>query len=208
MRAHGASDVDGFGADDDSLGDEASAQCLGADQWDTVGTSATHAYALRANPNRLIRSCQLCKNCGKEFTSWELFLQHVKCNSEDEGEEEVNGSCSLRSSSPPSDADGEEDPAVAAAWSKGKRSRRVRAEEPSTLVPPERCTLGEEEDLANCLIMLSSSPTTSRRLLLQRIIRCQQVHLSRKVMENRHCNRNKSLFSHTHKSQLWHCLRQ
>lgn len=88
MRAHGASDVDGFGADDDSLGDEASARCLGADQWDTVGTSATHAYALRANPNRLIRSCQLCKNCGKEFTSWELFLQHGKCNSEDEGEEE------------------------------------------------------------------------------------------------------------------------
>ncbi|CAD6262782.1 unnamed protein product [Miscanthus lutarioriparius] len=163
MRAHGASDVDGFGADDDSLGDEASAQCLGADQWDTVGTSATHAYALRANPNRLIRSCQLCINCGKEFTSWELFLQHGKCISQDEGEEEVDGSGSLRSSSPPSDADGEEDPAVAAAWSKGKRSRRVKAEEPSTVVPLERCTLGEEEDLANCLVMLSSSKSNNER---------------------------------------------
>lgn len=159
MRAHGASDVDGFAADDDLLGEEASARCLVADQWDAVGTSATHAYALRANPNRLIRSCQVCKNCGKEFTSWELFLQHGKCNSEDEGEEQEvdGGSGSLRSSSPPSDADGEEDPAVAAAWSKGKRSRRVRTEEPSTLAPPERCTLGEEEDLANCLVMLSSS---------------------------------------------------
>ena len=69
MRAHGASDVDGFGADDDSLGDEASAaRCRGGsdDQWDAVGTTsaaaATHAYALRANPNQLIRSCQVCKN--------------------------------------------------------------------------------------------------------------------------------------------------
>ena len=164
MRAHGASDVDGFGADDDLLGDEASTRCLAADQWDTVGTSATHAYALRANPNRLIRSCQLCKNCGKEFTSWELFLQHGKCNSEDEEEEEeVDGLGSLRSPSPPSDADSEEDPTVAAAWSKGKRSRRVRAEETSTVAPPERCTLGEEEDLANCLVMLSSYKSNSKQ---------------------------------------------
>ncbi|PAN39469.1 hypothetical protein PAHAL_7G245600 [Panicum hallii] len=165
MRAHGASDVDGFGADDDSLGDEASAaRCRGSDdQWDAVGTSssATHAYALRANPNRLIRSCQVCKNCGKEFTSWELFLQHGKCNSEDEADEVGGGSGSLRSSSPPSDADGEEDPAVAAAWSKGKRSRRVKlmigGEDHSSMASSRQETSGEEEDLANCLVMLSSS---------------------------------------------------
>jgi hypothetical protein len=164
MRAHGASDVvDGFGADDDSLGDdEASARCRASeDRWDAVGTSTTHAYALRANPNRLIRSCQVCKNCGKEFTSWELFLQHGKCNSEDEGEEVADGWGSLRSSSPPSDADGEEDPAVATAWSKGKRSRRVKLmigeEDQSPVVPSRRDTSGEEEDLANCLVMLSSS---------------------------------------------------
>ncbi|XP_039818704.1 uncharacterized protein LOC120681258 [Panicum virgatum] len=165
MRAHGASDVDGFGADDDSLGDEASAaRCRGSDdQWDAVGTSsaATHAYTLRANPNRLIRSCQVCKNCGKEFTSWELFLQHGKCNSEDEVQ--LDGSGSLRSSSPPSDADGEEDPAaVAAAWSKGKRSRRVKlmigGEDHSGMASSRQDTSGdEEEDLANCLVMLSSS---------------------------------------------------
>ncbi|RCV34852.1 hypothetical protein SETIT_7G191200v2 [Setaria italica] len=162
MRAHGASDADGFGADDDSLGDEASARCRASeDRWDAVGTSATHAYALRANPNRLIRSCQVCKNCGKEFTSWELFLQHGKCNSEDEGEELADGWGSMRSSSPPSDADGEEDPAVATAWSKGKRSRRVKlmigGEDHSSVVPSRRDTSREEEDLANCLVMLSSS---------------------------------------------------
>ncbi|KAL6651171.1 hypothetical protein ACP70R_010096 [Stipagrostis hirtigluma subsp. patula] len=165
MRAHGAGD-DGFGADDDLLGDEP-VRWGGAsdDQWDAVGTSAsgaaTHAYALRANPNRLIRSCQVCKNCGKEFTSWELFLEHGKCNSDEEDED---GEGSLRSSSPLSDADGEEDPAVAAAagWSKGKRSRRAKlmaaaGGDPSPAAPSRRCTSGEEEDLANCLVMLSSS---------------------------------------------------
>ncbi|KAF8687999.1 hypothetical protein HU200_042484 [Digitaria exilis] len=174
MRAHGASDVvDGFGAgagDDDSLGDEARCRGGSDDRWDaavlgTSSSSATHAYALRANPNRLIRSCQVCKNCGKEFTSWELFLQHGKCSSEDdEGEEDVV--VVDASGSPPSD-DGEEDPAVAAAataWSKGKRSRRVKlmysTEERSPKVSSRQqdtTSGGEEEDLANCLVMLSSS---------------------------------------------------
>ncbi|XP_020401721.1 uncharacterized protein [Zea mays] len=174
MRAHGASDVDGFGVDDDDSLDEeptAPARCTGADQWDVAGTSsATHAYALRANPNRLIRSCQVCKNCGKEFTSWDLFLQHGKCNSSEggEGEEgEMDGSDSLRSSLPASEAGGggEEDPAVAAAaWSKGKRSRRVvRTDDPSsTMVSAERCTSGDEdEELANFLVMLSSSKSNN-----------------------------------------------
>ncbi|CAL5026066.1 unnamed protein product [Urochloa decumbens] len=178
MRAHGASDVDGYGAaatDDDSPagGDElASARCRGGgdDRWDAVGTT-THAYALRANPNRLIRSCQVCKNCGKEFTSWELFLQHGRCSSEDEfeGEEAAGGSSlgSLRSPSPPSDNadDGEDDPAAvaAAAWSKGKRSRRVKLtvggedHYSPVALSSRRDASGEEEDLANCLVMLSSS---------------------------------------------------
>ncbi|WVZ86652.1 hypothetical protein U9M48_033403 [Paspalum notatum var. saurae] len=182
MRAHGASDVvDGFGADDgDSPADEqaaSAARCRGGggdDQCEAV--AATHAYALRANSNRLIRSCQVCKNCGKEFTSWELFLQHGKCNSEDEEEEEeeaVDGLLgSLRSSSPSSNGggDAQEDPAVAAAWSKGKRSRRVNLmvagddsiSTPAAVMPPSSQrggggASGEEEDLANCLVMLSSS---------------------------------------------------
>ncbi|XP_062185818.1 uncharacterized protein LOC133889316 [Phragmites australis] len=159
MRAHSASDVDGFGADDDSPRDEPPVRSRGSDdQWDAPGTSATHAYALRANPNRLIRSCQVCKNCGKEFTSWELFLEHGRCNS-DEEDDEADGS--LRSSSPPSDADSEEDPAVGAGWSKGKRSRRVKlmtaGDDPLPTDPSRRCASGEEEDLANCLVMLSSS---------------------------------------------------
>ncbi|PWZ38868.1 Zinc finger protein ZAT2 [Zea mays] len=163
MRAHGpASDVDGFGVvddDDGSLDEEGVTRCPGADEWDdAVGTSATHAYALRANPNRLIRSCQLCKNCGKEFTSLELFLQHARCSSsEDEGggeEEQVDGPVPS-SSSPPTNADGggDEDPILATPWSKGKRSRRVGTTEED----PSTSTVGEEEDLAKCLVMLSSS---------------------------------------------------
>ncbi|KAJ1272172.1 hypothetical protein BS78_06G182400 [Paspalum vaginatum] len=197
MRAHGASDVvDGFGADDDSPADEAaaSARCRrGDDQCE----AATHAYALRANSNRLIRSCQVCKNCGKEFTSWELFLQHGKCNSEDE-QEEVDGSGSLRSSSPSSNGgDAQEDPAVAAAWSKGKRSRRVNLmvagedhSTPAAVMPSSQRggggggTSGEEEDLANCLVMLSSSSNIVEQPNVARMIDQQEPCASTRKLQD------------------------
>ncbi|GJN02126.1 hypothetical protein PR202_ga19448 [Eleusine coracana subsp. coracana] len=155
MRAHGASD-DALAVDDDE--EEELPAARSEDQWAdaAAGTSAaTHAYALRANPNRLVRSCQVCKNCGKEFTSWELFLEHGRCSSDDD--DEAGRATDADGSSPPSlISDGEEDPAVAAAaWSKGKRSRRVKLMADD--VASRRCASGEEEDLANCLVLLSSS---------------------------------------------------
>ncbi|KAM0869444.1 hypothetical protein ACQ4PT_040653 [Festuca glaucescens] len=147
MRAHAVGD-DGLGAADD--GDEPVPCARGGGGEDGPSTATTtHVYALRANPNRLTRGCQVCKNCGKEFSSIELFLEHGKCNSGEN--EDTEGS---PHSSAPSMADGEEDASLATAWSKGKRSRRAKlAAGGGDDMPAGE---DEEEDLANCLVMLSS----------------------------------------------------
>nr|CAD1844879.1 unnamed protein product [Ananas comosus var. bracteatus] len=123
-----------------------------ADHWDAAANPSVghkRMYALRTNPNRL-KSCRVCENCGKEFVSWKSFLEHGKCSSDDEVEESLP-------SSPPSDA---EDDLVAAhrgyaAWSKGKRSRRAKNSAPTAMQLV--CPSSEEEDLANCLVMLSAA---------------------------------------------------
>ncbi|XP_026659675.2 uncharacterized protein LOC103705202 [Phoenix dactylifera] len=139
MRAHGIHD-DTFGVHTDPDDDPPS------NEWDDkLDPPAGHKrmYALRTNPNRL-KSCRVCENCGKEFLSWKSFLEHGKCSSEeDAGEDSL-------ASSPPSDADDEDPVRGCAGWSKGKRSRRAKAVTP---VPPS----SEEEDLANCLVMLSAA---------------------------------------------------
>ncbi|WOL00238.1 zinc finger protein ZAT1-like [Canna indica] len=138
MRAHGIIDESTSSpgdADDDTSG-------YGAEWDDKLNNSAgtKRMYALRTNPNRL-KSCRICENCGKEFLSWKSFLEHGKCNSDDDGDEWFP-------SSPRSDG-GDDDDLVGqrgcAAWSKGKRSRRTKV------------VMSEEEDLANCLVMLSSA---------------------------------------------------
>ncbi|URD78484.1 C2H2 zinc finger protein [Musa troglodytarum] len=139
MRAHGIID-DSVGGqadvDDDTSG-------FGASEWDDklnnpAAAGTKRMYALRTNPNRL-KSCRICENCGKEFLSWKSFLEHGKCSSEEEGDDWFP-------SSPRSEA--EDDLAGrkgCAGWSKGKRSRRTKV------------VLSEEEDLANCLVMLSAA---------------------------------------------------
>jgi hypothetical protein len=155
MRSHAVAD-DGLGVADDD--DEPGPCARGAGGEDGPSTATTtHVYALRANPNRLTRGCQVCKNCGKEFSSMELFLEHGKCTSGED--EDADGS---PHSSPPSVADGEEDASLATGWSKGKRSLRAKLaagggdDMPATSTAPSRCGEEEEEDLANCLVMLSS----------------------------------------------------
>ncbi|XP_047063944.1 zinc finger protein 646-like [Lolium rigidum] len=147
MRAHAVGDDGPSAADDD---DEPVPRARGGGGEDGPSTATTtHVYALRANPNRLTRGCQVCKNCGKEFSSMELFLEHGKCNSGEN--DDTDGS---PHSSAPSVADGEDDASLATAWSKGKRSRRAKlgAEGGDDMPAGE----DEEEDLANCLVMLSS----------------------------------------------------
>ncbi|XP_044503927.1 zinc finger protein ZAT1-like [Mangifera indica] len=94
------------------------------------GNNNKRMYALRANPNSL-KSCRICENCGKDFFSWKSFRGHGKCSSED-AESLV--------SSPGTDGD----------WSKRKRSLKAEVGNFNST-----CPSSEEEDLANCLMMLS-----------------------------------------------------
>ncbi|CAN1331745.1 Zinc finger protein ZAT3 [Linum perenne] len=91
-------------------------------------------YALRTNPNRL-KSTRVCENCGREFLSWKSFLDHEngKCTSVDEAEGDEENGIPIR------------DGGTGNNWSKRKRSFRAKI------------IGGEEEDLANCLMMLSNA---------------------------------------------------
>ncbi|KAK8487307.1 hypothetical protein V6N13_093423 [Hibiscus sabdariffa] len=102
-----------------------------------VPPSNKRMYALRTNPNRL-ESCRVCENCGKEFLSWKSFLEHGKCSSED-GAESSDGD----------DGVGRR----GCGWSKRKRS--LRSNVGNNFNP--FCPSSEEEDLANCLMMLANA---------------------------------------------------
>ncbi|MBA0708561.1 hypothetical protein Goshw_027356 [Gossypium schwendimanii] len=84
-------------------------------------------YSLRTNPNRL-KSCRVCENCGEEFSSWKSFLEHGRCG--------YDAAESLVSS-----------PGSGGGWSKRKRSMRAEMGHFNS----------EEEELANCLMMLSNA---------------------------------------------------
>ncbi|KAK7260121.1 hypothetical protein RIF29_25897 [Crotalaria pallida] len=143
MRAHGIGDETGHLDDDDPEADWEDR--LGGNN--NVPPSNKRMYALRTNPNRL-KSCRVCENCGKEFLSWKSFLEHGKCTSED-AESLV--------SSPASEAD---DDGIGrrgcGGWSKRKRSFRAKVGgsfNNNNFI----CPSSEEEDLANCLMMLSNA---------------------------------------------------
>ncbi|XVF73459.1 hypothetical protein PTKIN_Ptkin12aG0202900 [Pterospermum kingtungense] len=133
MRAHGIGDEGGQIDEDDN----------GSDWEDkNVPPSNKRMYALRTNPNRL-KSCRVCENCGKEFLSWKSFLEHGKCSSED-AESLV--------SSPGSDGDDGDTRRGCGNWSKRRRSLRGKVGNFNS-----NCPSSEEEDLANCLMMLSNA---------------------------------------------------
>ncbi|KAI4356723.1 hypothetical protein L6164_000720 [Bauhinia variegata] len=138
MRAHGIGDESGQMDEDDPESDWEDK--LGGN----VPSSNKRMYALRTNPNRL-KSCRVCENCGKEFLSWKSFLEHGKCTSDD-AESLVSSPCS----------DGEDDIAGdrtgCGGWSKRKRSFRAKVGNFNS-----NCPSSEEEDLANCLMMLSNA---------------------------------------------------
>lgn len=135
MRAHGIGDDSGHIDDEDQASDWEDK--LGGN----VPPSNKRMYALRANPNRL-KSCRVCENCGKEFLSWKSFLEHGKCSSEDAE--------SLVSSPGSEGEDGT--PRRGCGWSKRKRSLRAKVGNFNS-----NCPSSEEEDLANCLMMLSNA---------------------------------------------------
>ncbi|GMJ01415.1 hypothetical protein HRI_003810700 [Hibiscus trionum] len=126
MRAHGIGDESGSIDDDD----------VASDWEEKFGGNSGHnnkrMYSLRTNPNRL-KSCRVCENCGKEFSSWKSFLEHGKCGSDD---------AESLLSSPAGSVGG-----CGNGWSKRKRSPRAETGDFNS----------EEEDLANCLMMLSNA---------------------------------------------------
>jgi hypothetical protein len=136
MRAHGIGDENVNMEDEDPASDWEDK--LGA----TVPPGTRRMYALRTNPNRL-KSCRVCENCGKEFLSWKSFLEHGRCTSEDADQ--------LLVSSPGSDEEGGT-PRRGCYWSKRKRSLRAKVGNFNS-----SCPSSEEEDLANCLMMLSNA---------------------------------------------------
>lgn len=134
MRAHGIGD-EGCRLDDEDP----------RNNWDKHGDSIPpgnkHMYALRANPHRL-KSCRACENCGKEFLSWKCFLEH--------------GKCTLKNVEFPISSHGSEDEDVISqrgpGWSKRKRSLRIEIDNENS-----NSHSSDEEDLANCLMMLSNA---------------------------------------------------
>ncbi|GMY23260.1 zinc finger protein ZAT9-like [Fagus crenata] len=137
MRAHGIGDESGGHLDDEDQASDWEDKLGG-----NVPASNKRMYALRTNPNRL-KSCRVCENCGKEFLSWKAFLEHGKCSSED-AESLV--------SSPGSDGD-DGTGRRGCGWSKRKRSLRAKVGNFNN----SNCPSSEEEDLANCLMMLSNA---------------------------------------------------
>ncbi|XP_021889866.1 zinc finger protein ZAT9-like [Carica papaya] len=151
MRAHGIGDDTAHIDDDDD--DHAS-------DWEAAAgpnappppTTNKRMYALRTNPNRF-KNCRSCENCGKEFSSWKSFLEHGKCTSDDDEEDDEGDDDSLLSS-PGSDADDgliQRRGGGSGNWSKRKRSFRAK------VFGSSHCPSSEEEDLANCLMMLSNA---------------------------------------------------
>lgn len=138
MRAHGIGDEGGHIDEEDPTSD-----------WeDKLGGNEPpgnkRMYALRTNPNRL-KSCRVCENCGKEFLSWKSFLEHGKCSSEDAE--------SLVSSHGSDGEEGGIGRRGCGGWSKRKRSLRPNKLGNFSM----NCPSSEEEDLANCLMMLSNA---------------------------------------------------
>ena len=144
MRAHGIGDEIGDMDDDDPASD-----------WEggNVPTSSNKSmYSLRTNPNKL-KSCRACEHCGKDFFSWKSFLEHGKCNSDEADVESLVSS--PESDTMVDDEDNVNDNKGGCGWSKRKRSLRTKIG--NSYNNDYICPSNEEEDLANCLMMLSNA---------------------------------------------------
>ncbi|RZC69201.1 hypothetical protein C5167_032306 [Papaver somniferum] len=141
MRAHGIGDENIILDDEDTSNDTDDNE----DQHHPP--SNKRMYALRTNPNRF-KNCRICENCGMEFSSWKAFLEHGKCSSSRGYGDELNNHVITPQVS-------DEEDGVARTWSKGIRSKRAKVGFNSNNMM--NCPSTEEEDLANCLVLLSSA---------------------------------------------------
>ncbi|GAB4844328.1 hypothetical protein Ancab_037692 [Ancistrocladus abbreviatus] len=142
MRAHGIGDES---ENIDYLDQESNWEDKIRGGGGSIPPSNKHMYALRTHPNRL-RTCKVCENCGKEFLSWKSFLEHGKCSLKD---------AELLVSSPGSN--GQDDMARRRNYDGGDWSKRKRSFRAKVGIHSFCCPSSEEEDLANCLMILSNA---------------------------------------------------
>ncbi|KAF6175400.1 hypothetical protein GIB67_036491 [Kingdonia uniflora] len=144
MRAHGIGDESMHIDEEDPASD-----------WEEKNGSQGNKrmYALRTNPNRL-KSCRVCENCGKEFLSWKAFLEHGKCTSDNFVVDDLRMSVSPGSKDDSGNGKRGEC-GGGGGWSKGKRSKRAKVGNNNN--SNSNCPSSEEEDLVNCLVMLSAA---------------------------------------------------
>ncbi|KAI3986446.1 hypothetical protein MKX01_037728 [Papaver californicum] len=151
MRAHGIGEDHGNIEDEEDEDDDEDVE---SDWEERIEGKHKRMYSLRTSTNRH-KNCRTCENCGKEFLSWKSFLEHGKCSS---AEAE-----SLVSSRGSDDEDIDAEDGITPrgyGCSKGKRTRRSVVNNKSvgnSPYIPSHCPSTEEEDLANCLVMLSSA---------------------------------------------------
>ncbi|XP_026389501.1 zinc finger protein ZAT4-like [Papaver somniferum] len=151
MRAHGIGEDHGNIEDEE---DEEEDEDVESDWEERIEGKNKRMYALRTNTNQH-KNCRTCENCGKEFLSWKSFLEHGKCSSADAE--------SLVSSRGSDDEDIDAEDGITPrgyGWSKGKRTRRSVVNNKlvgNSPYIPSHCPSTEEEDLANCLVMLSNA---------------------------------------------------
>ena len=108
-------------------------------------------YALRGSASRQ-RFFQACDRCGKDFFSRRTFLRHG-CEQLDDNDLDEEDDDDLNDD----DDEGSDERRECVGWSKGRRSMRCKtALSIST----------QEEDLANCLVMLSSGRHESSAVAL------------------------------------------
>ncbi|CAL4967896.1 unnamed protein product [Urochloa decumbens] len=198
MRAHGVTDDDvlsGGDDDDDAIDGDAgdSSEAAGSASASAAAATARRMYALRTNPGRL-KSCRVCENCGKEFTSWKSLLDHGKCHfDEEEGDLDGGGNIGDADADNNDGEEGEE-LALAGGWSKGKRTRRAKVTVVGNGAVTEEhvpAPSSEEEDLANFLVMLSSSSSSAATAAAARphhkvVVEVDQDVASKKEQRNHH----------------------
>lgn len=153
MRAHGIGD-DSWNLDNDvDAASDWKGKAGGAGENDQQSTK--RFYALRTNPNRS-KSCRVCENCGKEFSSWDSFLEHGKCTSSNDHRVESSPVSFYMSDGDydngddDGDGDGDGDGERGCGWSKRKRSFREK-------IGTSNSSSEDVDIAANCLVMLSNA---------------------------------------------------
>ncbi|GLJ18603.1 hypothetical protein SUGI_0331300 [Cryptomeria japonica] len=101
-------------------------------------------------PALVVTSSRACDECGKEFSSWEALLAHMKCSHSGNREQILY----QENQSPVSQI--QLQPAA-----KGKRSKRVKCPDDCHSPAASGTKYNEEEDMANCLVMLAMAGKSS-----------------------------------------------